>query len=77
MTHLHKADAFLTLSQRLHDSVDAIARQSEDRIDTPLQQAFHHPISGSRSHGPFPGLSGTDSLRNSKTRAPEAAAIVY
>ena len=63
MPHLHEADAVLPLSQQLHDAVNAIARQPEDGIDTPLQQAFHHAISGSSSHGSFPDLSGTESFK--------------
>jgi hypothetical protein len=75
MTHLHEADAVLALSQRLHDAVNAIAWQPEDGIDTPLEQAFHHAISGSSSHGSFLDPSETVSLRSSAL--PEAAAILY
>jgi hypothetical protein len=53
MTYLHEADTVLALSQRLHDAVDAIARQPEDDVDTPFQEAFHHAISSSRSHSVF------------------------
>ena len=37
--HKNKADSFLS-PQALHDPVDAVARQSEDRVDPPICQPF-------------------------------------
>src|SRR4051812_21553857 len=70
MPHLHEADAILALPQRLHDAVNAIARQPEDGIDTPLEQAFHHTISGSSSHGFFPE-SIRDGVFKEQPRSPK------
>lgn len=42
---LDEADAVLTLAERFHDAVDAIARDAEDHFDSPIEQAFHEYVS--------------------------------
>src|SRR3954463_2710718 len=50
VAHLYEADAVLALSQRLHDAVDAVARQPEDGIAAPFEQACHQAIRVRLSH---------------------------
>ena len=44
MTHLNKANTFLTPTQRLHDAVDAVAGESENHIDAPAVQCIDQNI---------------------------------
>src|SRR5918996_1373267 len=37
MPNLNETNMILALSQRLHDSVDAVARQSEDDVNSPIK----------------------------------------
>ena len=53
MAHLDKPNLLLMSAERLHDSVDSIARKPEDDFHTPIDQSFNEYISS--SHGtPFP-----------------------
>ncbi len=50
--HVDEANLILCLAQRLHDTVNAVAGQAEDRIDTPVHQLFYQHISSSHHHSP-------------------------
>src|SRR3569833_403314 len=50
VSHLDKPDLVLPLSQRLHDPVDAVTRQSENRIYAPVQKRFDEYVRCSRRH---------------------------
>jgi hypothetical protein len=51
VTHLHEADRIEMGAQRLHDAVDAVARQPEHDLDTPVDQGVHEHVRGSSRHG--------------------------
>ena len=50
MPHLDESNPVLPLSQRFHDAVDPIARDSEDNLNSPVDQVVHEYI-GRRFHG--------------------------
>src|SRR5437867_1372682 len=54
MANLNKANLLLSLAQRFHDSVDAISWQSEDDIDSPVDQGFNQNICCSLRHDAIP-----------------------
>ena len=48
---LDEANRLAAFAQRLHDAVDAVARQAEDRIDAPVLQHLNQNVSSRLSHG--------------------------
>ena len=50
MPHLDKPDVVLPCAQRLHDAVDAVARQTEYDAHVPGGQALDQNICGSLAH---------------------------
>src|SRR5688572_27493425 len=52
MSNLNETNLFLTLSERLHDSVDAITRHPEDDVDPPFRQDVNENICCSLRHSP-------------------------
>src|SRR3954468_6186171 len=50
MANLNELDLFLTLAQRFHNSVDAIARNPKNEFDSPLQERINQNVSASSSH---------------------------
>jgi hypothetical protein len=46
MPNLNEPDLIGALSQRLHDSVDAVARQSEHDLDSPIADRVDENIGG-------------------------------
>jgi hypothetical protein len=55
--HLHEADLVALLPQRFHDAVDAVAGETEDRVDAPLVQDVDEDLSCRLSHGVPPSSS--------------------
>lgn len=55
MTHLNKADFFVPCPQRLHDTIDPVARQTEDSIHAPITQGVDQNVRSCSSHGLMPG----------------------
>jgi hypothetical protein len=56
-TNLNEPDLIGALSQRLHDSVDAVARQSEHDLDAPVVERVDENISGCGFHRAFNGAA--------------------
>jgi hypothetical protein len=48
--HLDETDHVSLLAQRLHDSVDAVAGQPEDRVDAPFLENFDKDVGCGLSH---------------------------
>src|SRR6185437_3759276 len=46
MAHLDEADPVLARAQRFDDAVDAVARQTEDDLDPPIDQRFDEYVAG-------------------------------
>ena len=49
--HLDEANFVLALAQRFEDSVDAVAGQSEDHLDAPVDQRLNEDVAGGLGHG--------------------------
>jgi hypothetical protein len=52
--HLHEADLVLPGAQRLHDAVDAVARQAEDGVDAPGDEGVDEQVCGGLGHDALP-----------------------
>jgi hypothetical protein len=50
MANLNEPDLIGALSQRLHDSVDAVARQAEHHFDAPIVDRVDENIGGCGFH---------------------------
>src|SRR6185369_10455254 len=48
--HLDEADMSLLLAQRFHDSIDAVARQTEDDTHAPFAEGLNENIGGGNGH---------------------------
>ena len=57
MADLNEADPSLELPQPLHEAVDPIARQAEDRIDAPRRQPLEEDVGDGVCHDRSPGSS--------------------
>src|SRR4051794_14867162 len=52
MPCLDESDLVLFLPQRLHDPVDAVARDPEDRVNAPVDQSVNHDFACRLCHSP-------------------------
>src|SRR5690242_15670182 len=50
MTHVNETNFVLALAQRLHQAVDAIAGQSENNFDAPIDEAFDKNVCSCTGH---------------------------
>jgi len=50
MAHLDEADQLLALPQRLDDAVDAVSRDTEDGIHSPVDQVLHQDVAPGLRH---------------------------
>src|SRR5207247_1896519 len=50
MADLDESDRVLFLAERLHDAVDAVAGESEDRVDAPFLKHVDEDVCGRLSH---------------------------
>jgi hypothetical protein len=54
VAHLYEAHRGLPRAQGFHDAVDTVARQAEDRIHAPINDAFDQYIRSRPSHSYTP-----------------------
>src|ERR671930_2085198 len=50
VTNLNEAHLVLSRAQRFHDPVDAVTRQTENRIDAPVDNVFNQNVRGCFCH---------------------------
>src|SRR5207245_5142610 len=55
VARLDKPNSFAALTQRLHNAVDAVSRQANNRVDLPAYKSLYQCIRG--VHSSFPSLS--------------------
>jgi hypothetical protein len=48
---VHVAEAVVPRPQRLHEAVDAVARQAEDGVNAPVHEPVHEQVGGCVGHG--------------------------
>ena len=48
--HMDETDLVLVRAQRFHDAVDPVAGESEDGVDTPVDEALDEVVGGCSGH---------------------------
>src|SRR3954453_22746553 len=80
MPGLDKPDFVLSFAQRFHDAVDAVAGDTEHRVDTPIDQIVYHNFSCCLCHSASPKLRqrrGPNVTRNFVSSLQSATLLVH
>src|SRR3954462_4400123 len=76
MPHLHKANLILPRTDRLHDSIDAVAGQTKNDFDAPVADRVNENIAASFGHvlTPAAGVSLPRSVTTARSPCKDCAA---